>query len=597
VVQPAALDLKVILRSRFLVVGRGDGEMGIEKRKSSTDLHLRTATEQSPLATAILGPDGRYLLVNAAWKALWALGEGNPPKDSSIFEDERLYAMGLTAYIEECRQHSAVTTPLLFREATPETGPRWLQAFIYPVRDETGALLEVGLVLEDFTERKALEDQLAHQAFHDSLTGLPNRVLFRDRLVHALSRAKRQAAQGEAGRVAVMYMDLDDFKRFNDSLGHAAGDRLLVGVAERVTGILRLGDTFARIAGDEFAMLLEDLEDVVQAAGVAARIKQDLSAPFEVDGHQAVVTSSIGVVVAAPGETGEDYAEELMRRADIAMYRSKREGKNRHEIFYSGMNDSLERLGLEEDLRRAIEHQELRVYYQPQILMSTGVTVGFEALVRWEHPERGLLAPSEFITLAEETGMIIALGQWVLAEACRQVRIFREQIPPDASLRMSVNLSARQFRHPELVEEVSVILSETGTDSRDVVLEITESVMMEKGPNARHILRALKGLGLTLAMDDFGTGYSSITTLKSLPVDILKVDRSMVEGMDRDPQDRALVSATIGLAHALSLDVVVEGVETAGELDELRSMGCDIAQGYYWFGPCPSEKATELLVS
>jgi diguanylate cyclase (GGDEF)-like protein len=597
VVQPAALDHKVILRSRFLVVGRGDGEMGIEKRGSSTDLHLRTATEQSPLATAILGPDGRYLLVNAAWKALWALGEGNPPKDSSIFEDERLYAMGLTAYIEECRQHSAVTTPLLFREATPETGPRWLQAFIYPVRDETGALLEVGLVLEDFTERKALEDQLAHQAFHDSLTGLPNRVLFRDRLVHALSRAKRQAAQGEAGRVAVMYMDLDDFKRFNDSLGHAAGDRLLVGVAERVTGILRLGDTFARIAGDEFAMLLEDLEDVVQAAGVAARIKQDLSAPFEVDGHQAVVTSSIGVVVAAPGETGEDYAEELMRRADIAMYRSKREGKNRHEIFYSGMNDSLERLGLEEDLRRAIEHQELRVYYQPQILMSTGETVGFEALVRWEHPERGLLAPSEFITLAEETGMIIAFGQWVLAEACRQVRIFREQIPPDASLRMSVNLSARQFRYPELVEEVSAILSETGTDPRDVALEITESVMMEKGPDARGILRALKGLGLTLAMDDFGTGYSSITNLKSLPVDILKLDRSMVEGMDRDPQNRALVSATIGLAHALSLDVVVEGVETAGELDELRSMGCDIAQGYYWYRPCTSAKATELLIS
>ena len=573
--------------------------MGIEKRGSSTDLHLRTATEQSPLATAILGPDGRYLLVNAAWKALWALGEGNPPKDSSIFEDERLNAMGLTAYIEECRQNAAVTTPLLFREAqADETGPRWLQAFIYPVRDETGALLEIGLVLEDFTERKALEDQLAHQAFHDSLTGLPNRVLFRDRLVHALSRAKRQeAAQGEAGRVAVMYMDLDDFKRFNDSLGHQAGDRLLVGVAERVTGILRLGDTFARIAGDEFAMLLEDLEDVVQAAGVAARIKQDLSAPFEVDGHQAVVTSSIGVVVAAPGETGEDYAEELMRRADIAMYRSKREGKNRHEIFYSGMNHSLERLGLEEDLRRAIEHQELRVYYQPQILMSTGETVGFEALVRWEHPERGLLAPSEFISLAEETGMIIALGQWVLAEACRQVRIFREQMPPEASMRMSVNLSARQFRHPELVEEVLAILSETGTDSRNVVLEITESVMMEKGPNARRILQELKGHGLTLAMDDFGTGYSSITTLKSLPVDILKLDRSMVEGMDRDPQDRALVSATIGLAHALSLDVVVEGVETTGELDELRSMGCDIAQGYYWYRPCSSEKATELLVS
>src|SRR5215203_2708074 len=571
--------------------------MGIEKRRSSTELHLRTAIEQSPLATAILDPDGRYLLVNAAWNALWPRGEYGFPESASVFENERLRAMGLAPYIEECRQNGEVTTPILFCEATPETRPRWLKAFIYPVRDETGALLQVGLVFEDFTERKALEDQLAHQAFHDSLTGLPNRVLFRDRLIHALSRGKRQAAQGEVGRVAVMYMDLDDFKRFNDSLGHAAGDRLLVGVAERVTGILRLGDTFARIAGDEFSMLLEDLEDVVQAAGVAARIKQDLRAPFEVDGHQAVVTSSIGVVVAAPGEIGEDYAEELMRRADIAMYRSKREGKNRHEIFYSGMNHSLERLGLEEELRRAIEHQELRVYYQPQILMSTGQTVGFEALVRWEHPERGLLAPSEFIALAEETGMIIALGQWVLAEACHQVRIFREQIPPEASLRMSVNLSARQFRYPELVEEVSAILSETGTEPRDVVLEITESVMMEKGPDARGILRALKGLGLTLAMDDFGTGYSSITTLKSLPVDILKLDRSMVEWMDRDPQNRALVSATIGLAHALGLDVVVEGVETAGELDKLRSMGCDIAQGYYWSRPCSSEKATELLVS
>src|SRR5829696_3110723 len=468
--------------------------MGVGKRASLTDLHLRTAMEQSPLGTAILGPDGRYLLVNAAWNALWALGEGGPPEDSSVFEDARLRAMGLTPYLEECRQNGAVTTPILFCEATPETSPRWLRALIYPVRDEAGALLEMGLVLEDFTERKALEDQLAHRAFHDSLTGLPNRALFLDRLVHALSRAKRRAEQGEACGVAVLYMDLDEFKRFNDSLGHAAGDQLLVGVAERVAARLRLGDTFARFGGDEFAMLLEDLEDVGYAADVAERIKRDLSAPFEVDGHEAVVTTSIGIVMAAPGEVGEVYAEELMRRADIAMYRSKGEGKDRHEIFYSGMNHSLERLGLEEDLRRAIEHQELRVYYQPQILMSTGETVGFEALVRWEHPERGLLAPSEFITLAEETGMIIALGQWVLAEACRQVRIFREQIPPNASLRMSVNLSARQFRHPELVEEVSAILSETGTDSRDVVLEITESVMMEKGPDARGILGALKGL-------------------------------------------------------------------------------------------------------
>jgi diguanylate cyclase (GGDEF)-like protein len=458
----------------------------------------------------------------------------------------------------------------------------------------------MGLVLEDFTERKALEDQLVHQAFHDSLTGLPNRALFLDRLRHGLSRAKRQAEQGAAGRVALLYMDLDDFKRFNDSLGHNAGDQLLVGVAERIAARVRHGDTVARFGGDEFAMLLEDLEDVGYAADVAERIKRDLSAPFEVDGHEAVVTTSIGIVMAAPGEDyaedyAEDYTEELMRRADIAMYRSKGEGKNRHEVFSSSMNHSLERLGLEENLRGAIEREEFRVHYQPQVLITTGQTVGFEALLRWEHPERGPLAPSEFIPLAEETGLIIPLGRWVLAEACRQVRIFREQIPPEAPLRMFVNLSARQFRHPELVEEVSAALTETGIDPHDLALEITESAMMGERSTARVILWALKDLGLTLVMDDFGTGYSSITYLKSFPVDILKMDRSMVEGIDIDSENRALVSATTRLAHTLDLEVVAEGVETPGELDELRSVGCDFAQGYYWQRPCSAEKTMKLL--
>jgi EAL domain-containing protein (putative c-di-GMP-specific phosphodiesterase class I) len=344
-------------------------------------------------------------------------------------------------------------------------------------------------------------------------------------------------------------------------------------------------------------MLLEDLEDVGYAADVAERIKRDLSAPFEVDGHQAVVTTSIGIVMAAPGEAGEDYAEELMRRADIAMYRSKGEGKDRHEVFSSGMNHSLERLRLEENLRGAIEREEFRVHYQPQVLISTGQTVGFEALLRWEHPERGPLAPAEFIPLAEETGLIIPLGRWVLAEACRQVRIFREQIPPEAPLRMFVNLSARQFRHPELVEEVSAALTETGMDPHDLALEITESAMMGERSTARDILWALKDLGLTLVMDDFGTGYSSITYLKSFPVDILKMDRSMVEGIDEDPENRAIISATTHLAHALGLEVVAEGVETAGELDELRSVGCDIAQGYYWQRPCSAEKTMKLLTA
>jgi diguanylate cyclase (GGDEF)-like protein len=574
--------------------------MGTRKRGSSTEPHLRTAIEQSPLATAILDPDGRYLLVNAAWNALWPPGEdGSPEEASNAFESERLRALGLAPYLEECRYEGKLTTPLLLRETqADESGPRWLRAFVYPVRDEDGALLEMGLVLEDFTKRKALEDQLAHQAFHDPLTGLPNRSLFLNRLVHALSRAKRGAQRGEAGGVAVLYMDLDNFKRFNDSLGHQAGDRLLVGVAKRVCAHLRLGDTFARFGGDEFAMLLEALEDVGQASEVAQRIKRALVDPFEVDGHQVVLTTSIGIVTASAGsESGEEQAEELMRRADIAMYRSKREGKDRHEVFSSGMNHSLEQLGIEENLRSAIRLEELRVYYQPQVSLRTGETVGFEALARWEHAERGLLAPSEFIPLAEETGLIVPLGRWVLAEACRQWRVFRQRIPPHPSPLMCVNLSARQFRHPELVEEVSAILSETGMDPGDLALEITESVIMEKRSTAEQILRALKNLGVRLAMDDFGTGYSSITNLKSFPVDTIKIDRSMVEGMDEDPEARVVVSASIDLAHALGLGVVAEGVETTRELHELRSMGCDIAQGYYWYGPSSSEQITEALAA
>jgi EAL domain-containing protein (putative c-di-GMP-specific phosphodiesterase class I) len=315
--------------------------------------------------------------------------------------------------------------------------------------------------------------------------------------------------------------------------------------------------------------------------------------PFEVDGHDRVVTTSIGIAAASPGESGEEYAEELMRRADIAMYRSKRDGKDRYEIFSSGMNHSLERLELEEDLRRAIEREEFRVHYQPQVRISTGETVGLEALVRWEHPERGLLLPSEFIRLAEETGMIVPLGRWVLVEACRQARIFRERIQPNVPLTMSVNLSARQFRHPELVEEVS----ETGMNPRDLALEITESVIMENRSGAANIPQALKDLGVTLVMDDFGTGYSSITNLKSFPVDCLKIDRSMVARVDEVPENQAVVSATRVLAQGLGLEVVAEGVETAGELAKLRLLGCDRAQGYYWQRPCSAEDIEQLLTA
>lgn len=562
-----------------------------------THLHLRTAIEQSPLATALLGPDGRYLLVNAAWNALWSLGVGGTPQSSNAFDDERLRAMGLLPYLKGCRDDGAVTaSPLLLETRGAEPGPRWLKVLVYPVRDEAGTLLQMGLVIEDFTERKALEDQLAHRAFHDPLTGLPNRALFSDRLVHALARAKRQSERGEPAGVAVLYMDLDEFKRFNDSLGHHAGDQLLVGVAERVAAQMRTGDTFARIAGDEFALLLEDLEDVGQAAEVAERTKRALTFPFEVADREAVVTASIGIATAAPGESGEEHAEELMRRADVAMYQGKREGKDRHKVFASRMNHSFERLELEENLRRAIAREELQLHYQPQVKISTGEVVGFEALVRWEYRGQGLLAPSEFIPLAEQTGIIVPLGRWALAEACRQARTFRERVPPDAPLRMCVNLSVVQLRRPQLVEEVSEALSESGMAPRDLALEITESVMTEEDrSDAVAMLRALKSIGVSLAIDDFGTGHSSITNLKSFPVDMLKMDRFMVERVDEDPENRAIVSATRSLAQAFGLEVGAEGVETAGELEALRLLGCDFAQGYYWQEPGPAEEMEKLL--
>jgi len=563
----------------------------------------RTAIEQSPIGTIIFDPLGRCLLVNAAWNTLWGLGEDTILEDTNVFESPEVRAMGLVPFLRETMGDGRVATPLLRYEpasSVSEEEARWFKALIYPVRDEAGGLLEVGLMLEDFTERKALEDELAHQAFHDSLTGLPNRALLMDRLGHALSRLRQNAERdgglnAQAARVALLFMDLDEFKRVNDSLGHHAGDRLLVGVAERVAAHLRPGDTFARFGGDEFAVLLDEVEETSSAAGLAQRLVRELRAPFTVEGQEIFTTASIGVVLSDPGEEG---GEDLLRRADVAMYRAKTSGKDRYELFSQRMRGSdLRRLKLDGDLRRAIEAGEFRVYYQPKVLLRTGEVIGFEALVRWEHPEHGLLAPAEFISLAEETGLIMPLGRWVLTEACRQARIFRERSRRQAPLKTFVNLSARQFRHPTLVEEVTSVLSETPLEPHELALEITESVMMEDETTAQTIPRELKKPGVTLAMDDFGTGYSSLSFLKKFSVDVLKIDRSMVQGVEKNHADAAIISAVTSLAHALDLTVVAEGVETAEELERLRSLGCDIGQGYYWRRPCPAEEAMELLAT
>ena len=431
-------------------------------------------------------------------------------------------------------------------------------------------------------ERKASEERLAHQAHHDPLTGLPNRVLFVEFLTLALARAQRQRTA-----VAVLFLDLDRFKFVNDSFGHDAGDEFLVRLAERLRGVLRPGDTVARFGGDEFTVLCDDLsvEDArAQAIEVAQRLLDVTELPIEVAGEPTRLSSSIGIAIAGPG----DGPESLLRDADSAMYRAKESGKGRWVVFDEEMRSSvLVRLETENALHHALERAELRIHYQPIISLTTSRCIGAEALVRWEHPERGLVTPDDFIGLAEESGLSVPMGAWVLEEACRTVVRWHEQAGVSSPFSVSVNLSARQLAQTDVVQLVRSALETTGADPAMLGLEITESVLM--GETSVETVAALKALGVKLSIDDFGTGYSSLGHLKRFPVDQVKVDRSFVDGLGTDPEDSAIVAAVVSLGHALGLEVVAEGVETERQLDELVRLGCDQAQGF-WFAAAQPER-------
>lgn len=451
---------------------------------------------------------------------------------------------------------------------------------------EGDKILGAVVTFKDITERKALEKKLQYQAFHDPLTDLPNRALFMDRLGHALARAGQQASE-----VAVLFTDLDNFKVINDSLGHKAGDQLLVAVAERLKACLRPVDTVARLGGDEFTLLLEGVTGVSDAARVAERIAQELRAPFALEAQEVFATTSTGIAVSS---SAQGQPTDLLRHADLAMYRAKSKGKACYEVFEPSMSiDALERLELETELRRALGREEFRVYYQPEILLESGDIVGMEALVRWEHPEHGLLLPQEFLPIAEESNLIMPIGQWVLREACKQLRTWQEKYPNNAPLVMSVNLSTREFFQPSLIAE---ILRETGVDPRTLQLEITEgAVAYDNAQNANNTLWNLKTLGVQLAIDDFGMGYSSLSYLKRFPVDLLKIDRSFVRELGKDLKDTKIVAAIIHLARALDLKVIAEGVETAEQVEQLRKMECDMVQGSYFSKPLPSGAVSDLL--
>jgi diguanylate cyclase (GGDEF)-like protein len=394
----------------------------------------------------------------------------------------------------------------------------------------------------------------------------------------------------------MLFMDLDNFKVVNDSLGHEVGDRLLKAVAKRLRDQLRPEDTIARLGGDEFAVLIEGFASVSDATAVAERIAQILRDPVPLpEGQEIVVTASIGISLNAPETpSGEDAHENrLLRDADTAMYQAKAKGKQRYEVFDTSMySQALERLKLESDLRRALDEQrDLRVYYQPKVWLKTGEVFAMEALVRWEHPEQGLILPSRIIPLAEETGLILPLGQWVLRESCRQARRWHDQFPDMPPLRVCVNLSAKEFEHRDLVEDVARNLRETGLDPSTLTLEITESILMEDVPRTVAVLEEVKSLGVKLGVDDFGTGYSALSYLKRFPIDWLKIDRSIIEGLGQDPTDEAVVTAAIVLAHALGAQVTAEGIMTSEQLGRLRALGCDAGQGFYFSEPRPSDAA------
>lgn len=455
-----------------------------------------------------------------------------------------------------------------------------------PLRDARGKIQGVLGIYSDITERQRDQQQLRNYAFYDSLTGLPNRRLLRERLEQGLGRMRRRKRS-----IALLYLDLDDFKRINDTLGHDAGDRLLVQVANRLRAVLRESDTVARLGGDEFNILLEDVKDASDVQRVAYKVLESLRTPIPIDGHEILVTTSIGVTLAP--KDGAD-SETLLRNADIALYDAKDCGADRLRFFSDEMNQRAQkRLEIENEIRRGLRRGEFVLNYQPLVHLETRRVACVEALLRWNHPKRGVVGPADFIDIAEETGLIVPLGHWVLRRACEEV--LQHDFEGEDGPRVAVNLSLRQFRDPDLLLVMRQTIQECGVDPSRLELELTESAIMENLGETLRILAELKELGITISIDDFGTGYSSLAQLKRLPVDTVKVDRTFVRDLPDDTEDLAITSAIIAMAHKMNLRVVAEGIETEAQLDFLSANGCDFGQGFLFSRAVPFDELPRTI--
>jgi diguanylate cyclase (GGDEF)-like protein/PAS domain S-box-containing protein len=472
-----------------------------------------------------------------------------------------------------------------------EWGGRSFQAHVEPLRAGGGSIAGTMSVALDITERKEAEQRLHHFILHDALTGLPNRGLFLDRLAHVVERTRRKGQP-----FGTLLLDLDRFKHVNEGLGHMAGDRLLLAVAQRLRACVRPEDTVARFGGDEFTVLLEDIDGADDAIRVAERILYELSPPVDVDGQEVVIGASVGIAVSAPRY---HRPGEILRDAETAMYRAKARGGGGLQVFDEAMHErALAHLRLEMELRRAVERQELRVHYQPIVSLVNQHIVGFEGLVRWQHPRRGLLLPADFIPMAEETGLIIPIGRWVFGEGCRQMQVWETESRAELDWFLSLNLSGKQLLEPNLVQDLGQMFRPAGDHSRQINVEVTEDVLMENEESARETLsrlRDLQELDLRVSIDDFGTGHSSLSHLNHLPVDTLKIDRSFVGNICDRPSNLEIVRTIVTLAHNLGMEVVAEGVETEEQLAALRTMDCDYGQGYLFSRPVEAGEARTLM--